>query len=328
MLSRTAEHLYWMSRYFERAANMARVLETCCRISLLPPVLRYGNSEWSAALNIVGAHAAYNEKYKLLSPEGVVAFLAFDFENPSSLRCSLWQARENAKSVRAFLPSPFWELLNTAWLEVKHTKSHQDIFQGDIFRFFEWAKERAQLFRGIAYDTLLHDESFDFVRLGIFTECADNTARILDVKYHVLLPDIKEVGGAIDYYQWSALLQSVGALDAYYQIFPQNILPWKVAELLIFRAEMPRSLRASIDQISKILERLSLHHRRESSRIAGKIAATLQYGDINEIFQTGLHEFLSVFLTRVTELGHAINRDFFSIQWYNTQAQTQTQTSR
>jgi uncharacterized alpha-E superfamily protein len=324
MLSRTAEHLYWMSRYFERAANMARILEACYRIALLPPMLRYGNSEWEAALNIVGAHQAYNDRYKLLSSEGVINFLGFDLENPSSLRYALWRARENAKSVRAFLPAPFWELINTAWMEVKNAKVPQDIFRGDIFQFFEWAKERAQLFRGVAYDTLLHNESFDFVRLGMFIECADNTARILDVKYHILLPDIKEVGGAIDYYQWSSLLESVGALDAYYQLFPNNILPWNVAELLILRVEMPRSLRASIDQVSKILERLSLNYRREAVRIAGKISSILQYGDINEIFQTGLHEFLSFFLAQIIELGYAINRDFFSTQWYNAQTQTQT----
>ena len=166
-------------------------------------------------------------------------------------------------------------------------------------------KERSHLFRGVVFGTMLHDDAFRFIRLGTFIERADNTARILDVKYHVLLPETEQVGGYVDYYQWGALLRSVGAFRAYRRVYHDTVYPWRIAELLILRADMPRSLHHCYEVVIGTLDELAGKKQLECRRLAGQIYARLRYGRIDKIFQSGLHEFLIDFIASNSALGVA-----------------------
>jgi uncharacterized alpha-E superfamily protein len=180
--------------------------------------------------------------------------------------------------------------------------------------FFDWVKERSHLFRGVVFGTMLHDDAFRFIRLGTFIERADNTARILDVKYHVLLPKGEPVGGYVDYYQWGALLHSVGAFRAYRNVYHDTVYPWRIAELLILRADMPRSLHHCDAVLISTLDELAGKKQLECRRLAGQTHARLKYGRIDQIFSGGLHEFLQGFIASNNELGSQIQRDFLMIR--------------
>ena len=202
-----------------------------------------------------------------------------------------------------------YEDINGLWLEIKD-RSRQSIFAQGISPFFDWVKMRSHQFRGVTFGTMLRDEAYQFMRLGTFMERADNTARILDVKYHTLLPSVADVGGAVDYYQWGALLRSVSAFDSYRKVFRDVITPMKVAELLILRADVPRSLHACTAAIHDILSGLADASSREPERLSGEINAQLRYGRTEQIFELGLHEYLMGFLEKLSALGDEINRHF------------------
>ncbi len=217
MLGRAASHLYWMSRYIERAENTARLLEVSQRMSLMPHVAKKGASEWQALLEIVGNIGDYVERYGDITPAKVTAYLTLDRENSSSIWSAIRAARDNANSERVSITSEMWESLNATWLEVRELTA-ADLNERGQRNFFDWMKERSHLFRGITFGTMLRDEAYNFLRLGTFVERADNVARLLDVKYHVLLPDASEVGGAVDHFQWGALLRSVSGFRAYHRV--------------------------------------------------------------------------------------------------------------
>ena len=181
-----------------------------------------------------------------------------------------------------------------------------------VSNFFDWVKNRSHLFRGVTYGTMLRDEAYSFIRLGTFIERADNTARILDVKYHTLLPSLGDVGGAVDYYQWGSLLRSVGAFESYRKIFRDQITPSRVAELLILRDDVPRSLHASLNELYDILKLLSDSDRHEPERLAGEVHAQLHYGRTEQIFKLGLHEYLMQFLDKIEALNTEINRHYLT----------------
>jgi uncharacterized alpha-E superfamily protein len=185
-----------------------------------------------------------------------------------------------------------------------------DLTDGGATRFFDWVKDRSHLFRGVTYGTIVRGEAFNFSRLGTFLERADNTARILDVKYHVLLPSVKDVGGALDYYQWTALLRSVSSFETYRALYRDQIFPIKVAQLLILERRMPRSLAACFDQVTQAMERLQGTHDRAARRLAGEIYVRLTNADIEEIFQDGLHEYLTGCIDDMGELGSRIQRAY------------------
>jgi uncharacterized alpha-E superfamily protein len=184
-----------------------------------------------------------------------------------------------------------------------------DLAGAGAAKFFDWVKDRSHLFRGVTYGTILRGDAFNFSRLGTFLERADNTARILDVKYHVLLPTVKDVGGALDYYQWTALLRSVSAFETYRTLYRDQILPIKVAQLLILEPRMPRSLAACFDQITQAMERIEGQDR-AAKRLGNVLHARLTNADIEEIFQTGLHEYLTQCLADMYELGLRIQRAY------------------
>ena len=312
MLSRTADHLYWMARYIERAENMARVLDVTYSMSLVPNAAQSEAALWLPALEISGNVEAYEEDYDNVNAADVIHYLSMDMNNPSSIYNALRNARENARAVRVAMTSETWENINALWLEFDQFRG-QDLAQNGLLEFCDWVKARSHLFRGVCFGTMLRDDAFSFVRLGTFIERADNTARLLDVKYHLLLPEEEEVGGAVDYYEWSAVLRSVSAFQAYQKIFSDTIVPWRVAELLVLRSDMPRSLHACLDEINHILDQLSGNRQTECRRLAGELHARLRFGKMQDIFQKGLHEFLSDFIDSNNLLGAEIQRNFLSI---------------
>lgn len=309
MLSRTASHLYWMARYMERAENTARILDVTHRMSLLPQDDEETHYEWYAPLNITGILKPFRQRYDMVDEANVLQHLIMDADNPSSIWASVYAARENARAVRGSITLEMWESLNATWLELQAMQGHP-LQSGGVSRLFEWVKERSHLFRGVTVGTMLRDDGFHFIRLGTFLERADSTARILDVKYHILLPSVKEVGGAVDYYQWGALLRSVSAFQAYRKVYRDQINPLRVAELLILRADMPRSLHACLDEIAGILPKIKGVSGFEAQRRAGELHARMHYARIADIFQFGLHEYLTDFLTRISELAREIKHGF------------------
>jgi len=307
MLSRVADRIYWMSRQMERAENMARILGVTSEMVLLG-TKETREQNLLAPLTITDSAQAYFKTRKLVTFDALVDFLALDPKNPSSVYSCLRSTRENAHAVRWQITSEMWETLNATWLEMKRVR-RADLAGAGAGKFFDWVKERSHLFRGVTYGTIMRGEAFNFSRLGTFLERADNTARILDVKYHVQLPSVKDIGGALDHYQWTALLRSVSAYETYRAHFRDRIVPIKVAQLLILERRMPRSLSACFDQITQAMERIEGQDR-AAKRLASELLARLTHADIGEIFQNGLHEYLNECIADMHELGERIHRAY------------------
>ena len=311
MLSRTASMLYWMSRNVERAENTARILDVAYRMSLLTKDPDLQDQEWFAPLNITGTLFPFSGRHSIVCAKEVLHFMALDAENPSSIYNCAKQARENARAVRGSITSEMWEVLNSTWIEMQNMDEDR-LYARGISTFFEWVKERSHLFRGVTFGTMRRDDAFQFNRLGTYMERADNTARMLDVKYHVLLPSVDDVGGAVDYYQWSAVLRSVSAYESYRKVYRDSVTPVRIAELLILRIDIPRSLHYCMHDVYEILCKVQNRSSAEATRQAGEIYAALQFGRIGNIFHTGLHEYLTEFLEGTDRLGEEINDAFFA----------------
>jgi uncharacterized alpha-E superfamily protein len=297
-----------MSRLMERAENLARILGVTSNVVLCsPPETEEQNL--LAPLTITGTTKAYFERHDTISLPALIDFMALDDENPSSIYGCVCDARENAHAVRWQITSEMWETINATWIEMRSLQ-RESVIGPEATRFFDWVKERSHLFRGVTYGTIMRGEAFDFSRLGTFIERADDTARILDVKYHILLPRVEDVGGALDYYQWAALLKSVSSFETYRTIYRDRILPINVAELLILDRRMPRSLAACLDQIHQALSRVQGQNDQPAKRLAAELQARLVHGDIDEIFGGGLHEYLTQFLADINELGQRIQRAY------------------
>jgi uncharacterized alpha-E superfamily protein len=313
MLCRTANELYWMGRHIERAENVARLLDVTYRMALLPyevvePGLAWAEP-WAVPLITSGLATSFYERFQQLSAENVLRFMILDPANASSIFCCLRAARESARSVRGAITSEMYEDLNSAWLEMR-LQDYDRVQATGVSGFLDWVKMRSHLFRGVTFGTMLRDEAYHFIRLGTHIERGDNTARILDVKYHTLLPSAAEVGGAVDYYQWSALLRSVSSFESYRKIYSDVITPRRVAELLVLREDMPRSLHSCMNFIHETLEVLCDDNSKEIERAAGELHAKLHYGRTDDIIKQGLHEYLMDFLDRIYELGAEINKHF------------------
>ena len=318
MLSRTADHLFWMSRYMERAENTARMLNVSYETSLLPQSARAAKAGWEGILSISELLPSYLALYKTVNPRDVMAFMVRDTDNPSSIVSCLQAARENARAVRGTLTTEVWETQNQTWLEVNRMlRSGQ--FERDPGQFFEWVKFRSHLSRGVTVGTMLMDESLHFMRLGTFLERSDNTARLVDVKFHAMKQEDMvmamvqgdaESGQELDFYHWSAILRSVSGFEVYRKVYRDVIKPERVAELLILRPDMPRSLHASLNEVLSNLQLVSSDPGSETLRHAGKLRGELAYGRIDEILETGLHAYLTQFLERVNVLGGLISREF------------------
>lgn len=318
MLSRTADHLFWMSRYTERAENTARMLSVSYDTAMLPMRPDAARRAWQSVLSISELIPAYQARYGEVTREGVLQFMVRDENNSSSIVACLRAARENARAVRGTLTTETWETQNQTWLEVAR-QLREGEFERDPAQFFEWVKYRSHLSRGVTLGTMLQDDAFHFIRMGTFLERADNTARLLDVKFHAIEREYHgdmngesqgQVSHPLDFYHWSALLRSVSAFEVYRKVYRDVITPARVAELLILRRDMPRSLHASLVEVVENLRVVGHEGACESQRAAGRLLAELQYGRIDEILATGLHAYLTQFLDRVNELGGRISRDF------------------
>ena len=318
MLSRTADHLFWMSRYTERAENTARMLDVNYQTSLLPQSAAVARVGWQGLLSISELLPAYNAKYGDIVPRDVMEFMVKDEENPSSIISCLRAARENARAVRGSLTTEAWETQNQTWLEARRMLRDGE-FERDPAQFFDWVKFRSHLSRGVTQGTMLQDEAYHFLRLGTFLERADNTARLVDVKFHALETDFygaaSEKDQEYDFYHWSAILRSVSAFEIYRRVYRDVITPPRVAELLMLRHDMPRSLLACMNEVVANLERIGASvDASHSRRLAGRLQADLQYGDIQEILATGLHAYLTHFLERVHAVGLAVSEEFLQFQ--------------
>ncbi len=313
MLSRTADHLFWMSRYTERAENTARMLDVNYQTALLPQSTAVAELGWKGLLSISELLPAYKAKHETFKSSEVMEFMVRDESNPSSIISCLRAARENARAVRGTLTTEVWETQNQTWLELNRMLRSGE-FESDPAQFFEWVKFRSHLSRGVTVGTMLMDEALYFMRLGTFLERADNTARLVDVKFHALQSDFygaaSEKDQEYDFYHWSAILRSVSGFEIYRKVYRDVIKPERVAELLILRPDMPRSLHASLNEVVGNLAMVAGEPASETLRRAGKLRAELQYGRIDEILATGLHAFLTQFLDRVNELGMHVSREF------------------
>ena len=313
MLSRTADHLFWMSRYTERAENTARMLDVNYQTSLLPQSEAVAQMGWDGLLSISELTGSYQQSYGSVNARDVMNFMVKDERNPSSIISCLSAARENARAVRGTLTTEVWETQNQTWLEVRRMIKSGE-FEADPSQFFEWVKFRSHLSRGVTVGTMLMDESLYFMRLGTFLERADNTARLVDVKFHAVESDFygaaSERDQEYDFYHWSAILRSVSGFEVYRKVYRDVIRPERVAELLILRPDMPRSLHASMNEVVSNLSLVASNSASETLRRAGKLRSELQFGRIDEILETGLHAYLTQCLDRVNDLGAHISREF------------------
>jgi len=308
MLSRTADHLYWMSRYIERAESLARLVDAHYRMSLLPHSAETLAHSLSSTMTALHMEKAYKEKHDTVEPKTVFAFVSLDREYGGSIFSCLKSARENARAVRGSLTSELWETLNSTWLDARSQAARRSA-RADIGEFVEWVKERSHLTRGVTIGTMLRDEAFHFTRIGTFLERADSTARILTAHQSDLVPgaDASEVP---DPYEWSVLLRALSAFEVYRRVYRDVITPSRVAELLILRDDMPRSLLRCCKEVYANLKSVANEQSAETERRAGEMHAMLHFTRMEEITATGLPRFLEQFLDRVRDLGDRIASDF------------------
>src|SRR5215208_881010 len=311
MLSRTADNLYWLARYVERAEYLARILEATQRLTAMPLAYIGETNEWESAVATAGCAGAFFAIHDEANEETVTDFLAFSSENPSSIRNCFEVARANARAIRTALTMEMWEAINTAWLELKRF-GNQPASREEISRFLRWVQESSLRFDGSAYRTMLFNDAFWFTRLGVYVERADNTARILDVKYHVLLPAQEQVGGPLDYFQWAAILRSVSALTSYHWVYRESLQPWLIADLLILNDQMPRSLASCYAHLVEHMDNIARAYGRQgpAQRHARTVRTRLENSRMEEIFKTGLHEFIGAFVTDNNRLGALITEQY------------------
>jgi uncharacterized alpha-E superfamily protein len=311
MLSRTADSLFWLSRYTERADLVARILDATVRLASLPSGYGGERNEWESAVAVAGNLDAFHEQYDSLNEDTVRDFLAFSPHNPSSIRSCIETARDNARAVRTALTTQMWQTINGAWLELRrfdNTTMTREEFTG----FLDWVKNVSLTFDGSAYRTMLRKDAYWFTRLGTAIERADNTARILDVKYQLLLPATERVGGTLDYFQWTTILREVSAVTAYHWVYRESVKPWLVADLLILNRQMPRSLANCYEVLVRHLDLIADAYGRRgpSQRLASNMLSKLSNSRIEEIFGNGLHEFITEFVDENNGLGSAISEQY------------------
>ncbi len=349
MLSRVASHLYWLSRYLERAENMARILDVGQSLALLSG--RPGDERSVIEpLIITDTLDAFRATRAAATPENVARFLAWDAGHPSSIANCLEACRENARAVRGSITSEMWESINDTWLQLQSKRRAGG--QTVDAQFFDWVKERSHLFRGITFATIRRDQPYHFIRLGTHIERADNTARILSVKQaagsgaqaDVVPPAVDSgplgVAAAFDpgavlaaqmpdaqaaaesqaqddiatYYSLSAVLRSVSAFEAYRDTYRDAVDARRVAELLIFNPQLPRSLRFCLDEIESLLRQLPPESGRPAMRLAATLQARLAYGDLAEVYAYGLYNFLERFLRDNVRLGEAVRAAYLELK--------------
>lgn len=312
MLSRTADSLYWTGRYMERADFLARILEAAIRLAALPAQDDAGPTAWAGAIASSGVKDGFAAAGRPVSEKSVREFLAFGTDNPTSIKACITRARTNARSVRTALTIELWEAINGAWNGMRELG--EPTRRADFVNFLDFVKTNSLAIEGAASRTMLRNDAYWFLRLGMAIERADNTARLLDVKYHLLLPPGERVGGQLDYFQWTTLLREVSALTAYRWVYKETVRPWLVADLLVLNRQMPRSLASCQGMIVSYLERLADDYGRRgpAQRLATASLARFDDARIEDIFQSGLHEYIQAFLKENNTLGAAIFEQYLA----------------
>ena len=311
MLGRTAQNLFWLSRYVERAENMARLLEVGYRMSLTSRREGGTSEHLLSMLQAAEVDAEFSLKHKVADVASVSQFMLFDETNPSSVRACLLAARTNARSVRTALTTDMWESLNSAWLEFA-SLDPREIAGSRLIELLQWVKQVSYQYRGALLSTFLRDDGYAFSQIGNFVERADNTARILDMKYYVLLPRTDLIGGDVDIQQWTLILRSASAHRSYRHVYHDRYKAWNIADYLILRPEMPRSLLFSIGWINRTLDMLEDIYGGKSKghAAAAEVTAMLEGNSIDRIFAYGLHEFLTEFIARNNRIAEAVAESY------------------
>ena len=313
MLSRVAENLFWIGRSMERADNVARLIDTARRMVTLPNSTgRELTNEWSSILIAAGARSTFQGDLDTANREEAVEHLVADPSNPSSIYNCFKNARENARAIRFGLTSDVWSSLNTAWNALPHQIALLRSRRSYLAEFVDWVKVSKAQYRGAVEGTLVRDDGLEFIRLGGNLERGDATARILDVKYHVLLPSLGEIGGTLDQYQWISLLQAVGMQRAYHFVTHSDISRKGVAEFLIQNEVNPRSMAYSMYRLVNSLTSLEKFYGRtyKSRQEADKVLQDLRVMDIDEVLNSGLHEYLTNYIGKIISLSSHISEDF------------------
>ncbi len=308
MLSRVAASLYWLGRYMERAEFTARLVEATVRLDHMS-ARPAGTGAWGSALAVVMGDARFSATGQPITQKTVSQFLTLDPTNPGSIRSCIDAARDNARAVRTALTREAWETVNSSWLSLK--KRGKTWSLESTLALAESVTAQARGFEG-ALHRMLRSEAYWFIRLGMAVERGDNSARLVDVKYHLLLPEGEPVGGVIDRDQWTTILHTVSAVTAFRWLYKGGLTPSAVADLLILRAEMPRSLIASAEEVERYLTALGrlTGLQGEADRIARRRHIDLGRHDISQIIINGLHEFLTGYIANNAQLDRAIAKQF------------------
>lgn len=311
MLGRVAQNLFWLSRYVERAENMARMLEVGYRMSLTSRREGGASEHLISMMQAAEVDEAFNAKHKVADVATVADFMLFDEENPSSVRSCLRAARTNARSVRTALTTEVWETINAGWLEFVQ-KGPDDIAGSGLQEQLAWIKQISHQFRGAFLSTILRDDGYAFSQLGNFVERADNTARILDMKYYVLLPRATLVGGDVDLQQWTLILRAASAHRSYQHVYRDRYKAWNIADYLILRPEMPRSLTFCAGWMNRTVDMLEDVYggRTVAHDAIDELTEMLEGNSMDRIFQHGLHEFLTEFIARNNRISEALGESY------------------
>ena len=313
MLSRTADNLYWIARYIERAETMARLLEVGSRIALLPCSGTGYRSEWDSLLQASGTAIGFDRKYGDPVQRNIESYLFFDRDNPSSVASCLFRARENARIVRTALTTQVWDAINTAFQELRDLE-RRPRSELELSQLTEWTMRHAAMLRGSIDATLLRNDGWDFLNLGYCLERADNTARLMDVKYYVLLPGIEYVGSGLDNYQWTTLLRAMSAHRAFHWAYGGEVTARKIAHFLILNPQCPRSLIACVDGLNTHLDRLARGYGRNTNAQtkARAVLAELADGTVEGVFDEGMHEFLTRFIGEIATVAALVHEGYLS----------------
>jgi uncharacterized alpha-E superfamily protein len=329
MLSRVADALFWLSRYTERAENSARMLDVNLQLMLDAQLRDSKNQQhWESIIFTLEDNELFKKHYPQITKDSVVEFVTFDRGNPNSIYSCLALARENARTVREQISVEMWEQINRMFLLFRSGDAKQ-MFQGSTYEFFKWILEGSQLFQGVTDATMSHDEGWEFIQLGKYLERADRTSRILDIKYHILLPTGEQIGGNVDTIQWMAVLKSCSALEPYRKHYRGQVEPWKVVEFLVKNPTFPRSVLFCVNSVDESLHKITgvdrgdFNYKVEAERLSGKLLADLSYITIAEIFQFGLHQYLDRMQLRLIEISKAIYTEF--CEWLDIEEEQPSQ---
>ncbi|NBZ87026.1 alpha-E domain-containing protein [Stagnihabitans tardus] len=312
MLSRTADNLYWIARYMERAETLARLLEVGARMSLLPTAQGFRN-EWESILNATGQIGAFQKKYDSFAQRNIESFLFFDRDNPSSIASCITAARENGRIVRTALTGQVWDALNTAFQELRQIE-RTPRSQLELSRLTDWTTKHTAMLRGAIDATLLRNDGYDFLNLGFALERADATARIIDVKYYVLLPRAGVIGAGAENDQWSMLLRALNLNRAFHWAYGGELTAQKIAHFLILNPACPRALMTCGQEIDTALTHLAKLYGRETEaqHLAQGLLQGLNASSPEAIFDEGLHDFLTRFIREIAALAGAVHDSYLS----------------